>query len=121
MKQKLQKLTGIIFLAGIVLLSLSVMRNYVRLQRAKATINEARVKLQKMQTEENELNDQIARAESTEFIEKQLRDKLGMAKEGEVVLVLPDEGEIKKLAPPRREEEEYEQKSNWEKWKELFF
>ena len=33
---------------------------------------------------------------SDEFIEKQLRDKLGLAKKGEIILILPDEETLKK-------------------------
>lgn len=67
------------------------------------------------------LEKQLSETESSQFVDKQLRDKLGFAKEGEVVIVLPEQNELKKLAPPKIIEEEYVPQANWEKWKKLFF
>jgi len=102
-------------------LTLSAISTYQKLNKAKVTIEEARLSAEKLENEQKTLQDQLSQAESSQFIEKQLRDKLGMGKGGEVVLVLPDEQELKKLAPPRAQHEEYVPKKNWEKWRELFF
>jgi cell division protein FtsB len=108
-----------LIVAGILIVS--GISTYTKLNKAKVTIEEARLSAQKLEDEQKNLKDQIAQTESSQFIEKQLRDKLGMAKTGEVVLVLPESQELKRLAPPKTQEEEYIPKKNWEKWRELFF
>lgn len=104
-----------------VVLIISGIGTYSKLNKAKGTIEEARLAAEKLENERSNLQKQITQTEGTQFIEKQLRDKLGYAKTGEIILVLPDEQELKRLAPPRVVEAEYTPKKNWEKWKELFF
>lgn len=117
----IKKFTGFILVILIALLSFSIVSNYTRLSKAGNTIEEARSKVEKLQQEQMTLEKQIAETESQQFIERQLRDKLGLAKEGEVVIVLPDENELRKLAPPKIPKEEYIQEKNWKKWEKLFF
>jgi cell division protein FtsB len=104
-----------------IILTVSGISTYTKLNKAKVTIEEARISAEKLEKEQQNLKDQINQAENGQFVEKQLRDKLGMAKTGEVVLVLPDESTLKRLAPAKIPEEEYVPKKNWEKWKEIFF
>jgi cell division protein FtsB len=118
---KLKQLSGFILAILIILLMISIGKNYVKLQKAGAIINEARNEVHKEEEEQTSLEMQLKEAESQEFIEKQLRDKLGMAKEGEIVIVLPEADSIKSLAPKRNFEEELPREANWKKWQKLFF
>ncbi|MDP3994252.1 MAG: hypothetical protein Q8P91_00270, partial [bacterium] len=59
-------------------------------------------------------------AKKQEYIEKQLRDKLGLSKEGETIVVLPDADTLRKLVPPIPGEEEILPDPNWKKWLKLF-
>jgi len=52
---------------------------------------------------------------SDEFKEKEIRNKLGLAKEDEAVVILPKDGD------KNPEAEILDQKANWQKWKEIFF
>jgi len=117
----LKKSARFIVLLLLIPLCISAFRNYTKLHKAQETINKARQESETLQKEQDDLQNQLSQAESQEFVEKQLRDKLGLAKEGEVVIVLPDESELKKLVPPRQEEEQYMPEANWRKWKTLFF
>ena len=68
-----------------------------------------------IQKKNEELKVKLQEAQSREFIEKIARDKLGLAKEGETVVILPpSEPEVTKSA---------EEKiiPNWQKWWKLFF
>lgn len=119
--QILKRFAGIILLILIILLTISIGENYLKLQKAGKIINEARGEVQKQEDEQRTLEKQLKEAESQEFVEKQLRDKLGMAKEGEVVIVLPEAESVRSLAPKRKFEEELPKEANWRKWKKLFF
>ncbi len=109
------------FVIVVVLLVTSIVQSYLRIKKGVASIEEAKTEVNQLQNEQKDLEKKLSDAESSEFIEKQLRDQLKLSKEGEIVVILPDETEVKKFAPPRREETEYISKPNWKKWKELFF
>lgn len=61
------------------------------------------------------LKERLHYVQTDEFIEKEAREKLGMVKEREhIVLIPPVKEEIKS-------KQEKEKLPNWEKWKKLFF
>lgn len=119
--QILKKIGNTICFFLIIFLIFSIIKNYKSVRDGGSVIDEARKEEEKLKNEEEALKKQISEAQSSQFIEKQLRDKLGYAKEGEVVIVLPPPEELKKLAPARIQEEEYVPEANWRKWKDLFF
>ncbi len=116
-----KRFAGFILLILIILLTISIGKNYVKLQKASGIIEEARNEVQKEEEEMASLEAQLKEAESQQFVEKQLRDKLGMAKEDEVVIVLPEADSLRTLAPKRKFEEELPKEANWKKWQKLFF
>ena len=60
--------------------------------------------------------------EDKEFVmEKELRDSLGFSRQGEVVVVLPDDLVNKTIEDRKQEEINEEQLPNWKKWWSLFF
>ena|SRR5258706_11083711 len=117
----IKRFAGIILVILIILLTISIGKNYVKLQKAGEIIDEARSEVRKEEEEQSSLEKQLNQAESQEFVEKQLRDKLGMAKEGEIVIVLPEADSVRALVPKRKFEEELPREANWRKWRDLFF
>ncbi len=79
-----------------------------------------RQNLTKIWEENKKLEQQLEILKSDFYIEKQLRDKLGLAKEGEIILVLPEPEIVKKLAPKLPEPVVVKPKPNWQKWLEIF-
>ena len=103
------------------LMLVSLARNIVKVREAKERLKEKEEYIEKIRGENEELSQRVATFKSEEFIEKQLRDKLGLAKEGETIIVLPDEETISKFAPSDEKEEEILPDPNWKKWLKLFF
>lgn len=103
-----------------VFLLASFVRNIVKTGKAKKQIQEAETRVEKLREEGRQLSEKVQAVKSQEYIEKQLRDKLGLAKEGETVVVLPDDEILRKLAPTRLEEEETLPDPTWRKWAKLF-
>ena len=68
-----------------------------------------------LKKDSGELQKELARVQSPEYIEEVARDKLNLQKEGEVVVVLPET-----LASPEPQTEPRPQ-ANWNKWWKLFF
>ena len=105
----------------VVLLLVSTVRNIQRVKGIRSQVEKEREKVAKMQAENAQLEEQIAIAEGTNFIEKQIRNKLGLVKPGEAIVVLPDTEILKKMAPQIVTEEDILPDPNWKKWKKLFF
>ncbi|MBI4153373.1 septum formation initiator family protein [Candidatus Woesebacteria bacterium] len=100
---------------------LSLARNVSKIAGAGKRIDKAESRVEKLRRENEEIKRKLAEVKGEEYIEKQLRDKLGLAKEGEIVVVLPDEEILRKIAPSVPEEEDVLPDPTWKKWLKLFF
>lgn len=102
------------------ILASSSLKSINRIREGDLLIEKTKVRLEKVNQENQKLTEQLQITESEEFVEKQMRDKLGLAKEGEIIIVLPEAEIVKKLAPTLPKDEEVKLKPNWQKWLELF-
>jgi len=102
------------------LLLISTVKNIGRVGSINKAVQSEKDKVEKMKQENAELEAQIAQTQGSAFIEKQIRDKLGLAKAGEAIVVLPDVEILKKLAPRIPVEENTLPDPNWKKWIHLF-
>ena len=109
---------------GIILVTLffgvSLIKNIARVSKVKARIAEAEARAAKLNQDNKELKTRLAEVNSDFFVEKKLRDNLGLAKEGETVVVLPEAEILRKLAPDVPQEATALPEANWEKWVHLF-
>jgi cell division protein FtsB len=117
---RFKKYLDILLLAFVAILIVSLGRNVLRISRVDRTIEEARERVDKLKEENEELKRKADEVQSQVYIEKQLRDELGLAKEGEIVLVLPEDKILRKLAPDYEEDQERLPDPNWKKWLDLF-
>lgn len=117
---KLKRSLRYIFILLTLLLSLSLIRNIIKISQAGRAIDDASLRVEKLKEENLELNKRLGKVQSEEYIEGELRDKLGLAKEGETIIVLPEEDVVRSLAPKLVEEEETLPDPNWKKWIHLF-
>ena len=109
----------LIFLA--LMLIYSFFGDYSRGIEVRQRIEKKRESVENLEKEREELKARLEEVQSEEFIEKQLRDNLNMSKEGEIVLILPPDEVVRKLAPSIEEEPETLPDPNWKKWVKLFF
>lgn len=119
-KKKLNKLAGYAIWILIIILSLSLVQNLGNSGRIKANIEAEEAKLRKMQDDNARLMKEIAETQSQDFIEKQIRDKLGLVQSGESIVVLPDEETLRKLAPQISTDADTLPDPNWKRWLKLF-
>jgi cell division protein FtsB len=120
-KDKLKDYLNYIFLFLAFLFIVSLIRNILKINQANKEILEAEERVDEAIAENNELKAKVEGLRSPEFQEMQLRDKLNLAKEGEIVVVLPDEEILRKLAPKRIEEESILPDPTWRRWLKLFY
>jgi cell division protein FtsB len=98
----------------------STVKNINRVASIRSQVEKERQKVEKMQADNRKLEEQVAEVQGSEFIEKQIRDKLGLVKPGEAIVVLPDAEILKKLVPQKSTEEDSLPDPNWKRWMKLF-
>ncbi len=103
----------IVSLVAIIMLT----RSIITVWQKGDVIQERKTELRKIEAENEALRRRLAEAQSPEFIEKQAREKLGMSKPGEAVVLMPPATEAAKML------EDLGQKPvpNWLAWWRLFF
>ena len=121
LKEKLGVYSNYLLIFIFLLMFVSLIRNVLRVVESNKRIEKAQDRVEKLKKENEELEEKLAVTKSEGYIEKQFRDKLGLAKEGEIVIVLPDEKILGTLAPSLEEEEETLPDPNWKKWLKMFY
>lgn len=122
-KEKPTLITKLITVGLIVLTILVIgafFRNLSKLKKAKERIAEKEKEINELRKKNDEIKDRLKEISSEAYIEKQLRDNLGMSKEGEKVIVLPDEETLKGLVPEINKTEEETKLPNWKMWLDFF-
>lgn len=119
-KKSLNRLAGYAIWILIILLAFSIVRNIGGAGRVEAEIEAERAKVEKMKEDNKKLQEEIAQSQGDAFVEKQIRDKLGLVKEGDVIVVLPDSDVLRQLAPQSPEENDTLPEANWKRWLKLF-
>lgn len=117
----MRKYLGYILLAGALFVIFSIGRTTLGLLEKGKALDEAGVMVEELKREQEELLKTKEKIESDEFIEKEARERLGLAKEGETVVVLPEEEILKKLAPKLEPDAFPEELPIWKRWVEIFF
>jgi cell division protein FtsB len=113
MKSKNRSKAGWLLVGLGILLAVRMSFNIWRVYRSGSRISQAQAELDMAIKQQNELKGNLAWVQSPEFVEKEAREKLGMGKPGEVVLILPKFDE-----KPRSVEAAV--LVNWQKWWSLY-
>ena len=120
-KIKFKRVLGYATWVLTVILVVSTINNINKITSIRKQVEAERQRVEKMQADNAKLQEQIVEAQGADFIDKQMHDKLGFAKTGETVVVLPDDSIVKSLAPVQTPDEDILPDPNWMKWKKLFF
>lgn len=104
----------------VLVLFVSLLRSYANFRNSNMEIASTQKKVDDLVNENKSLDERLNEVKSQEYIEKELRDKLGLAKENEIVVVLPAEDVLKKYAPEIDDQQELPPDPNWKKWARLF-
>lgn len=111
-------LTFGLFLVSLVFV-INLFRKTFDLIKAEKRVSQTQEKLEQVKKENEELKKTRNYYQSEEFLEEQIRNKLGMAKPGEKVLVLPEKFKEDQNNKTEKEEE-LVNIPNWQKWLALF-
>ena len=88
--------------------------NVIRLVKNGERVKQAQIEVDQAKAENQQLKDRLAEVQSPEFIEKEAREKLGLGKPGEEVIILPqqDAGPKPQTTNPN--------KPNWRVWWDVY-
>ncbi|MBX4205750.1 septum formation initiator family protein [Candidatus Microgenomates bacterium] len=109
---------GAIFIG--ILLTITLIRNILVISSANQKMQNLKKEIVDINIKNENLKKQIQISSTEEFKEQQARDKLGLVKEGETIIVLPETEILKKFSPKIEEEQETLPEPNWKKWLNLF-
>lgn len=104
----------LVFILGVVLAIKTALNIYQTYNRADARIMEINSEVETAQKTNLELKKQLEDTLSQENIEKQAKERLGLGKPGEVILVLQDTNPNPQIPNPKKE-------ANWRLWWDLYF
>lgn len=116
-----KRIFRILVLAFGIYFIVSLLQQILSLWKAGERIKTAREKVEEARQKNEELAEELKYVQSEEFVEKEARDKLGMGKEGETIVVVPKDVIEKEVEKVRKEKEVPEGVPNWRLWKEAFF
>lgn len=94
----------------------SLGRSIYTLWQKGQVVAEREIKRHELIKENQALTEQLAEIDNPEFLEKAAREKLNLQKEGEVVVVLPDD--LPQVDPGTAMTET--SLPNWQQWQKLF-
>lgn len=100
-------------------LIVSLSRDVWHLVQKETEIKKSQFQLSQQMATNWQLKQRLEEVQSPKFVEQEAREKLGLAKEGETVYVLP--GSLGKLQTGLGEVEQEKDLPNWRKWWNLFF
>ncbi len=102
------------------ILGFSLVKSITKIVGSDSKIADAAQKVNQLKRENERLSNELKNVQSVQFIEGEARDKLGLAKKGEIVVVLPDASTLRILAPHETEEQKTLPDPVWRKWLKLF-
>jgi cell division protein FtsB len=106
----------VIAIVGLLVTIVGLSQSVVRLMGRKGMLQAKQEELERLQKEKESLQNKLTLSQTPEFIEKEAREKLNLAKAGETVILL-ESGE----AQAQTKGNETIISPNWKKWWNLFF
>jgi cell division protein FtsB len=118
------KIHHVIYVALLLFLGNSLLNSLRLFLKAEDNLREAQLHLESESRKNTELHNELILAGKQIYVERVARDTLGLAHSNEVVFILPQENEVKKLSPrliSDTNKTENEQKiPHWREWLNLF-
>lgn len=114
------KALGYLAIFLIIVLFSSLTRSLGRAKLVKSEIDKKKQEIARIEAENEELKTKLVKSQSAEFVEREIRNKLGFVKSNEVVVFLPEPDVLKSLSPAVPKGDESTPDPNWKRWLKLF-
>lgn len=107
----------VIVVSIVIVINLS--RSIWDLWRRRDVLGERQEVLRRAEEENKRLQSELEYAQSPEFIEQEARNRLGLGREGETVILMPNDK--LQMTNEKTEDKTVGTLPNWKKWWRLFF
>ena len=111
-----RKVVRIVILIIFVTMGIGIIRSVYTLSQKKGIIAERQQVLRELSDKNKKLQEDLRQATSPAFIEQAARDKLGLVKEGETVVIM-DKTKVENITDNGNPRE----LPSWKQWWQLFF
>ena len=109
------KTLSIILAVFALILLINLLRTFLGINSKVDLLAISQNKLEEAVSRNKELKRNLARAESRDYVEKQIRDKLNRGKDGEIILIMPSISPYLTPTPTP-----IDNSPNWQKWVKLY-
>lgn len=109
---------GILILIALII-AYNLVLQIVQAIKSGERLSEATDKVYQLQIQNKELKKKLTKIQSPDFIESQARDKLGLSKKGETVVIIPEQ--ILNLVLGASSSAQTTRLPNWLGWFRVFF
>lgn len=114
----IRKITLGLIILVILFVVYNLINQIIEATRSGERLSEAADAVHKLEIKNKQLKNQLSQARSQEFIEEAIRNKLGLAKKGETVVIIPEE---KLKAVLGASQSAVVRLPNWLGWLRVFF
>lgn len=117
MKLYKRKLFRLVVISGSILLVIVLSQSVLSLLEKRDIVRRRATELSRVEAENKELNKKLTEVDTPLFIEREARDKLGLVKPGESIVLLQRNASNSAVV----DRQAYQQVSTIEQWLKLFF
>lgn len=100
---------------------ISLSRSVADLWQRRSIVEQERKRLSELEKKHTELTEKFETVQTPAFVEREARERLGMAKEGETIIILEDSSMPQDLKFVRSNNDTPEQLPYWKRWWQVFF
>jgi hypothetical protein len=119
-----QSMKSKVLKGGLLIITIMVVVSFVQnvrsLQRGRLELAKIQEKIRIEEEKNQKAKKDLEIAQSNTYKEQQIREKLGLVKEGETLVVLPDKNEVRRLGEVQVTEKKTQEDPNWLQWVKLF-
>lgn len=108
----------IVFIISLIIIN-NLLRSIYNLWQKQDLMTDAKRQLQQEKTENEKLQDQLARVKRSDFVEEEARNKLFMVKPGEKIVLIDQETKAEEGGQTQKQKATT--LPNWRQWWNLFF
>ncbi len=119
LENMLRKVIYIAVILVVLLIAYNLVVQITQAIKSGERLSEATDKVYKLQVQNKELKKKLSDIQSSDFIESQARDKLGLSKKGETLVIIPEQ--ILNLVLGASSSAQTTRLPNWLGWLKVFF
>lgn len=113
------KVRRAVFVFLIIIFGVNLFRSYLETRANLGRLNRLQDEVKELESTVESLEKEVEYKKSTAYLEREARDKLGFIKEGERVVILPEEDTLALQEGTEETPKKIDRTPNWKKWRKF--